>query len=163
MRRLILLAGRHAGKDRFFSAVAVWLAALCTDWRGHISAGEGAVVVRWKLLEGDGRCFLISAPYFFKLQCVRMPFGSCHVTKTQQRNRRDRHRYRYELIPRHWPGRPRVASRDCCPSCARKRAYQGLAGMARTYLVFGDIEGKLDVLHVECTRCQRRAATLSAS
>jgi hypothetical protein len=24
--------------------------------------------------------------------------------------------------------------------------------MARTYLVFGDIEGKLDVLRVECTR-----------
>jgi hypothetical protein len=25
--------------------------------------------------------------------------------------------------------------------------------MARTYLVFGDIEGKLDMLRVECTRC----------
>ena len=28
--------------------------------------------------------------------------------------------------------------------------------MARTYLVFEDIEGKLDVLRVECTRCQRK-------
>ena len=28
--------------------------------------------------------------------------------------------------------------------------------MARTYLVFGDIEGKLDVLRVECTRCDRK-------
>jgi hypothetical protein len=28
--------------------------------------------------------------------------------------------------------------------------------MARTYLVFGDIEGKLDVLRVECTKCDRR-------
>jgi hypothetical protein len=28
--------------------------------------------------------------------------------------------------------------------------------MARTYLVFGDIEGKLDMLRVECTRCQRK-------
>ena len=28
--------------------------------------------------------------------------------------------------------------------------------MARTYLVFGDIEGKLDVLRVECTRCGRK-------
>ena len=28
--------------------------------------------------------------------------------------------------------------------------------MARTYLVFGDIEGKLDMLHVECSRCGRR-------
>ena len=28
--------------------------------------------------------------------------------------------------------------------------------MARTCLVFGDIEGKLDMLCVECTRCQRK-------
>ena len=28
--------------------------------------------------------------------------------------------------------------------------------MARAYLVFGDIEGKLDMLRVECTRCQRK-------
>jgi hypothetical protein len=28
--------------------------------------------------------------------------------------------------------------------------------MARTYLVFGDIEGKLDVLRVECTKCDRK-------
>ena len=28
--------------------------------------------------------------------------------------------------------------------------------MARTYLVFGDIEGKLDVLRVECTKCARK-------
>ena len=28
--------------------------------------------------------------------------------------------------------------------------------MARTYLVFGDIEGKLDMLRVECTKCQRK-------
>ena len=26
----------------------------------------------------------------------------------------------------------------------------------RTYITFGDIEGKLDVLRVECTRCPRR-------
>src|SRR5262249_27532525 len=44
-RRIILLAGRRAGKDRFLSAVAVWRAALCTDWRQHQSAGEGAVVI----------------------------------------------------------------------------------------------------------------------
>ena len=31
-----------------------------------------------------------------------------------------------------------------------------LRGMARTYLVFGDIEGKLEVLRVECTRCDRK-------
>ena len=45
VRKLILLAGRRAGKDRFFSAIAVWRAALCTDWRQHQSAGEGAVVL----------------------------------------------------------------------------------------------------------------------
>ena len=28
--------------------------------------------------------------------------------------------------------------------------------MPRTYLIFGDIEGKLDVLRVECTKCDRR-------
>ena len=28
--------------------------------------------------------------------------------------------------------------------------------MARAYLVFGDIEGKLDVLRVECTKCDRK-------
>jgi len=27
--------------------------------------------------------------------------------------------------------------------------------VARAYLVFGDIEGKLEVLHVECTKCGR--------
>jgi hypothetical protein len=32
--------------------------------------------------------------------------------------------------------------------------------MARTYLVFGDIEGKLDVLRVECTKCDRRGLYL---
>ena len=26
----------------------------------------------------------------------------------------------------------------------------------RTYLIFGDIEGKLDVLRVECTKCPRK-------
>jgi len=28
--------------------------------------------------------------------------------------------------------------------------------MARTYQIFGDIEGKLDVPRVECTRCERK-------
>src|SRR6516164_8319890 len=45
VHRLILLAGRRAGKDRFLSACAVWRAALCADWRKHISAGEQAVVL----------------------------------------------------------------------------------------------------------------------
>jgi hypothetical protein len=40
LRRLILLAGRRAGKDRFFSALAVWRAALCANWRKYSSPGE---------------------------------------------------------------------------------------------------------------------------
>ena len=28
--------------------------------------------------------------------------------------------------------------------------------MARAYLIFGNIEGKLDVLRVECTKCERK-------
>jgi hypothetical protein len=31
-----------------------------------------------------------------------------------------------------------------------------LGDMPRTYLIFGDIEGKLDVLRVECTKCYRK-------
>ena len=45
VRRLFVLAGRRAGKDRFLSAVAVWRSALCADWRKLQSAGEGAVVI----------------------------------------------------------------------------------------------------------------------
>jgi len=45
VRRIFVLAGRRAGKDRFESAVATWRSALCTDWRKLQSAGEGAVVI----------------------------------------------------------------------------------------------------------------------
>jgi hypothetical protein len=37
---------------------------------------------------------------------------------------------------------------------ARQYIYE--AAMPRTYLIFGDIEGKLDVRRVECTRCERK-------
>jgi hypothetical protein len=52
VKRMLLLAGRRAGKDRFFSAVAIWRAALCADWRRIMSAGEPAVVI---LLGADKR------------------------------------------------------------------------------------------------------------
>jgi hypothetical protein len=45
VRRLIILAGRRAGKDRFLSAIAVWRCALAADWRKYQSAGEGAVCI----------------------------------------------------------------------------------------------------------------------
>jgi hypothetical protein len=52
VQRLVILVGRRNGKDRFLSAAAVWRAALCADWRQHISAGEQAVVM---LLGADRR------------------------------------------------------------------------------------------------------------
>ena len=36
-----------------------------------------------------------------------------------------------------------------------------IAPWPASYLVFGDIEGKLDVLRVECTKCDRKAAFTS--
>jgi hypothetical protein len=36
------------------------------------------------------------------------------------------------------------------------RHARGSARLSRTYLVFGDIESKLDVLRVECTKCARK-------
>src|SRR5262245_55536299 len=45
VRRMVLLAGRRAGKDRFLSAVAVHRAALAANWREHMSAGETSVVL----------------------------------------------------------------------------------------------------------------------
>jgi hypothetical protein len=45
IKRLILLAGRRAGKDRFLSAVAVHRAALAADWRQYQSPGEGSVCI----------------------------------------------------------------------------------------------------------------------
>lgn len=45
LRRFVVLVGRRGGKDRFFSAVAVWRAALAADWRKFLSPGEQAVVI----------------------------------------------------------------------------------------------------------------------
>src|SRR5262245_60494280 len=38
---------------------------------------------------------------------------------------------------------------------ARKRRIGG-ADATRTYLIFGDVEGALDTLRVECTKCPRK-------
>ena len=45
IKTMIFLSGRRSGKDRFMSALAVWLAALAADWRSLLSAGEDAVVI----------------------------------------------------------------------------------------------------------------------
>src|ERR1700730_7741640 len=55
--------------------------------------------------------------------------------------------------------RCRTAAHDPNPTLRGGKGYTGgwrTAVMARTYLVFGDIEGKLDVLRVECTKCERK-------
>jgi hypothetical protein len=80
VRRLILLAGRRAGKDRFFSAIAVWRAALCTNWRAHISAGEGAVAL---LLGADKKQAAILRSYCQGL--LQAPLLNGEVTRSTAR------------------------------------------------------------------------------
>jgi hypothetical protein len=65
--RLFVLCGRRGGKDRFESAVAMWRAALCADWRQHTSAGEGAVCL---LLGADRKQAGILAKYCAGLASV---------------------------------------------------------------------------------------------
>ncbi|MGO9701243.1 MAG: hypothetical protein ACLPX7_18485 [Xanthobacteraceae bacterium] len=76
IRRLIILVGRRGGKDRFLSAVAVWRAALCTDWKQHISAGEQAVVI---LLGADRRQSAILRRYCQGL--LSAPLLAAEVTR----------------------------------------------------------------------------------
>jgi hypothetical protein len=75
-RRLFLLAGRRAGKDRFLSAVGCWRAAIAADWREHISAGEGAVCL---LLGADRKQAGILRRYCDGL--LRMPLLAKEVTR----------------------------------------------------------------------------------
>jgi hypothetical protein len=77
VRRIINLTGRRGGKDRFLSAVAVWRAALCADWRKHISAGEGAVTI---LLGADKRQAAILRKYCEGL--LQAPLLAAEVTRT---------------------------------------------------------------------------------
>ena len=39
--------------------------------------------------------------------------------------------------------------------CRARTGPAARARATRTYLIFRDIEGKLDVLNVECTKCAR--------
>jgi hypothetical protein len=77
LRRLFILAGRRAGKDRFFSAIAVWRAALCANWSSHISAGEGAVVI---VVAKDRRQAAILRNYCTGL--LRAPLLAAEVVRT---------------------------------------------------------------------------------
>jgi hypothetical protein len=76
LRRLILLAGRRAGKDRWLSGVAVWRACLAADWRKHVSAGEGAVVI---LLGKDKRQSNILRKYCAGL--LKVPLLAAEVVR----------------------------------------------------------------------------------
>jgi hypothetical protein len=78
VRRLILLVGRRGGKDRFMSAVAVWRAALCADWRRHLSAGEQAVVI---LLGADRKQAAILRRYCDGF--LRMPMLAQYAAPTK--------------------------------------------------------------------------------
>lgn len=77
VHRIINLTGRRGGKDRFLSSVAVWRAALCADWRKHISAGEGAVCL---LLGADKRQAQILRRYCEGL--LQTPLLRQEVTRT---------------------------------------------------------------------------------
>jgi hypothetical protein len=76
VRKLILLAGRRAGKDRFLSALAIWRAALCADWRQHVSSGEQAVVM---LLGADRKQAAILRKYCQGL--LQAPLLAAEVTR----------------------------------------------------------------------------------
>ena len=76
VRRWINYIGRRGGKDRFKSGVAVWRAALATDWSKHISAGEQAVVI---LLGGDRKQASILSRYCAGL--LRAPLLAAEVTR----------------------------------------------------------------------------------
>jgi hypothetical protein len=41
--------------------------------------------------------------------------------------------------------------------CTKRTIDQGRR-MSRTYLTFGDIDGKLEMLRIECTRCPRKGS-----
>jgi hypothetical protein len=45
IRTLVLLCGRRAGKSKFLSAFAVWVALFAHDWRAVLSLGERGVVL----------------------------------------------------------------------------------------------------------------------
>jgi hypothetical protein len=77
VRRIVVLVGRRGGKDRFLSAVAVWRAALCADWRKYISAGEQAVVI---LLGADKRQAGILRRYCEGL--LQVPLLAAEVTRS---------------------------------------------------------------------------------
>jgi len=83
LRRFLLLVGRRGGKDRFLSAVAVRRAALCTDWRRHISAGEQAVVL---LLGRDKKVGGNPAPLLSRA----VADASDSATSSARNQRRDR-------------------------------------------------------------------------
>lgn len=56
VKRLLLLCGRRAGKDRFESAVAMWWAALAANWRVLHSPGEKPTILLIGVDKRRGYC-----------------------------------------------------------------------------------------------------------
>jgi hypothetical protein len=75
-QRIVILVGRRGGKDRFLSAVAVWRAALCSNWRQHLSSGELGVVI---LLGADRKQAAILRRYCHGL--LQVPLLAAEVTR----------------------------------------------------------------------------------
>jgi hypothetical protein len=48
-------------------------------------------------------------------------------------------------------------------SILRREVARLVGAYGRNYLIFGDIEGKLEVLRVECTKCDRKGRYSVAS
>jgi hypothetical protein len=79
IKTLIFLSGRRSGKDRFQSALAVWLAALAADWRTIMTAGEDAVVI---LLGSDAKQARILRKYCEGL--LQVPMLAALVTRSTE-------------------------------------------------------------------------------
>ena len=114
VKRFIILAGRRAGKDRFESAVAVWRAALCCDWRQHQSAGEGAVCL---LLGADKKQAAILRRYCHGL--LQTPLLAREVTRSTGETTEFRNGASLEIAtndPRLVRGRSAIAvlGSECC-------------------------------------------------
>jgi hypothetical protein len=79
IKTLIFLSGRRSGKDRFQSALGVWLAALAADWRKVMTAGEDAVVI---LLGSDAKQARILRKYCEGL--LQVPMLAALVTRSTE-------------------------------------------------------------------------------
>jgi hypothetical protein len=79
VKSLTFLSGRRSGKDRFFSAVAIYRAALAANWNEVLSPGEQGVVI---LIGGDKKQARILRGYAQGL--LQAPMLAAMVTRTTE-------------------------------------------------------------------------------